>query len=133
MQGKQDSLFTFLGRIGPNMGNWYPYVTAGAAVAHQSYSDNFIDTFYPTNVTSSFSRESVGWVVGGGAEMRISDHWLLRGELLGMGFGGFGGNGPIVCTAGVGNCAAGVPNSTTFNFNSRFTEGVGRVAVSYKF
>jgi outer membrane immunogenic protein len=80
LQGKQDWLFTFLGRAGLNEGNWFPYLTGGLAIAHQTYSANFIDTFYPSNVTNSFSNVEPGLALGGGVEVRLADHWLLRGE-----------------------------------------------------
>jgi outer membrane immunogenic protein len=61
LQAKQDWLFTFLGRVGVDAGNWYPYLTGGLAVAHQSYSANFIDTFYPTNNTFTFGNTTAGF------------------------------------------------------------------------
>jgi outer membrane immunogenic protein len=131
-QGKQDGLFTLLGRIGINAGTWYPYLTGGLAVAHQSYTATYIDTFYPGTSVNAFSKDVAGGAVGGGVEFRVADHWLLRGEYLYMQFNGFGGNGLITCTAGVGAC--GVPaNMTTFHFNSKFNESVARAALSYKF
>jgi outer membrane immunogenic protein len=133
LNGKSDWLGLLTGRVGLDMGSWYPYVTAGAAVAHLKYSANFIDTFYPTNNTFNFSRNAVGWVVGAGAEMRVWDHWMLRGEFLHIDFADVGGTGLIACTAGVGACAPGVPNSTNFLLNSHFTENVVRAALSYRF
>jgi outer membrane immunogenic protein len=134
LQAKQDWLFTFLGRAGIDIGSWYPYVTAGLAVTHETYSAHFLDTFYPTNITNSFNKVAAGPALGVGAEMRFFDHWLLRGEFLYMQFQGFSGTGPIVCTPGVGNCSAPTPNKTTFAFKtSRFNEDIGRVALSYQF
>jgi outer membrane immunogenic protein len=132
LNAKSDSLFTALGRIGPNMGTWFPYVTTGVAVSHLNYTANFVDTFYPSTTTDSFSKDAAGWVIGGGAEFRIAEHWLLRGEYLHMDFGTIHGLGPISCTSGVGVCVA--PGfQTTFAFSTKITEDVGRVALSYKF
>jgi outer membrane immunogenic protein len=131
LTGKSDFLATFLGRIGYDMGEWYPYITGGGAVAHLKYSANFIDTFYPTNVTNSFSKDAWGWALGGGAEMRFAEHWMLRGEYLHMEFASVGGAGSIACTVGVGACLA--PFATTFQFNAKFREDIARVALSYKF
>jgi outer membrane immunogenic protein len=133
LQGKQDSLFTFLGRLGLNQGNWYPYLTGGAALAHQTYTATYIDTFYPSTSTNTFSKEALGWALGGGAEVRLADHWLLRGEYLYMQFDSFNGTGPIACTPGVGLCGGAPGFSTTFRYSSRFNESIGRVALSYKF
>ena len=88
----------------------------------------------PTNNTFTFGNTTAGFALGAGAEVRLADHWLLRGEYLYMEFDGLGGNGLISCNApGVGNCNAG-GNTTRFNFTtSKFKDNVGRVAVSYKF
>jgi outer membrane immunogenic protein len=132
LSAKSDSLFTALGRVGPDMRMWFPYVTTGVAVSHLTYSANFVDTFYPSNITNSFSKDAAGWVIGGGVEFRLAERWLLRGEYLHMDFGSINGSGPIVCTPGVGVCFGG-GISTTFAFSTKFTENVGRVALSYKF
>jgi outer membrane immunogenic protein len=133
LQAKQDWLFTFLGRVGVDAGRWYPYLTGGLAVTHEKYSANFLDTFYPSNATNTFSGTTAGWVLGAGAEFRVSDHWLLRGEYLYMEFDGLGGNGFLACSAGVGFCAA-PANSAGFSFGtSKFRDNVGRLALSYKF
>lgn len=132
LQGKSDFLMTFLGRVGYNMGAWYPYVTGGLAVAHLKYTANFVDTFYPTNNTFSFNEYKPGWALGGGAEWRFAQHWLVRGEYLYMSFDSVGGTGTIACTPGVGNCSP-IGNTVNFNFHAKFRENLGRVAVSYQF
>lgn len=132
LAAKSQSLFTAVGRIGPDMGMWFPYVSAGASATHLTYTANYIDTFYPSVSNNSFSRDAAGWVVGAGAEFRFAEHWLLRGEYLHTEFASINGFGPIACTPGVGNCV-GTGFRTTFQFSSRFTEDVGRVALSYKF
>jgi outer membrane immunogenic protein len=132
LTGKSDWLATFTGRVGLDMGSWYPYATFGAAVSHLSYTATFIDTFYPSISTSSFSKDALGWVVGAGAEGRVTQNWMLRGEYLHLDFADVGGVGPIACAAGVGNC--GNPaNVTNFLFNAHFKEDVVRVALSYHF
>ncbi len=133
LRGSSDFMAIFLARAGYDMGTWYPYLTGGAAVAHLKYSANYVETFYPTNVTNSFSDDAVGWAVGGGAEFRVSQNWMLRGEYLHIEFDSFGGNGSIACTPGVGACAGGAGNFTTFNYNVKFKENLGRVALSYRF
>ena len=91
-----------------------------------------IRSIHPFRTTRSAARTRPVRVIGGGAEVRFADHWLLRGEYLHTEFGSITGFGPIACTAGVGNCV-GAGFRTTFQFSSRFTEDVGRVALSYKF
>jgi outer membrane immunogenic protein len=132
LSAKSQSLFTAVGRIGPDMGTWFPYVSAGAAYSHLTYSATYIDTFYPSTSVNAFSKDAAGFVIGGGAEIRFADHWLLRGEYLHMEFSNITGFGLIQCTPGVGFCAPG-GNRTTFQFISRTSEDIGRVALSYKF
>jgi outer membrane immunogenic protein len=132
LSGRSDWLATFTGRLGYDMGSWYPYVTGGAALAHLKYNTTYIDTFYPSVSVNNFSKDSAGWVLGAGAEFRLWDRWMLRGEYLHMEFANVGGLGVIKCTPGVGNCV-GAGFSTTFRFNANFTEDVVRAALSYKF
>ena len=132
LNGKSDWLATFTGRIGYDMGSWYPYVTTGAAVAHLKYNTTYVDTFYPFTSVNNFSKDSLGWVLGTGAEMRFWQHWMLRGEYLHMDFASPGGLGRLACTPGVGNCV-GRGFSTNFLMNAHFTEDIVRAALSYKF
>ena len=132
LQAKQDFLFTFLGRAGPDMGMWFPYLTAGVALGHQTYTATYIDTFYPSTSVNSFTKTVAGLALGGGVEVRFGQHWLLRGEYLHIAFDSFGGNGVIACTPGVGNCV-GAGFQTTFAFGQRFKEDIVRAALSYKF
>jgi opacity protein-like surface antigen len=132
VSGKQDWLATFTGRVGWDMGSWYPYLTAGAAVSNIKYTATFIDTFYPSTSINSFSDTAFGLVLGAGAEMRLWDRWMLRAEYLYIQFDDVGGLGRIACTAGVGFCA--VPaNNTNFQFNSHFNDNIVRAALSYRF
>lgn len=132
LSGKSDWLLTVLGRIGLDMGAWYPYVTGGAAISHLTYTANYVETFYPSNVTNSVSKDAVGWAIGGGAEVRLGQRWMLRGEYLHMEFDNISGNGIIACTAGVGVCAT-PANATTFSYNVKFREDLFRAALSYRF
>jgi outer membrane immunogenic protein len=132
LNGKSDWLATFTGRIGFDMGSWFPYFTGGAAVAHLEYDTTYIDTFYPSTSVNNFSKNSLGLVVGAGAEWRVSQHWMLRAEYLHIDFGNVGGLGLIACTPGVGNCV-GAGFHTNFQFNTGFKEDLVRAALSYKY
>ena len=131
LNSKTDWLATFLGRVGYDMGSWYPYLTGGVALANVSYSANFVDTFYPTNNTFPFSRTKATAALGAGAEWRVAPHWLVRGEYLYMNFGSVGGTGVIACTPGVGACV-GAGFRTPFIFNTSFRENIVRLALSYQ-
>jgi outer membrane immunogenic protein len=137
---KSDFLFTLTGRVGPDLGGWYPYITGGLAVASIKYSATYTDTFYPANNaatasggTNAFNQTRAGYAVGGGAEWRVAPHWLVRGEYLFMDFGSISGTGLIACSGGVTVCAGAGTARTTFSYSERFRENLGRVAVSYQF
>ena len=93
LTGKSDWVATFTGRLGPDLGAWYPYLTGGAALAHIEYDTTYIDTFYPSTSVNNFSKDSLGWVFGAGAEWRVAQNWLLRAEYLHMDFANLGGLG----------------------------------------
>ena len=69
LAAKSQSLLTAVLRIGPDMGMWFPYVSAGAAHSHLTYTANYIDTFYPSVSNNSFSRDA-GWL-GCGRRRRV--------------------------------------------------------------
>lgn len=132
LRGNYDYLATFLGRVGFDMGMWYPYLTAGGAATHIKYSATYVDTFYPSTSINSFGNDAFGWALGGGAEVRFAEHWMLRGEYLHLDFDTVGGIGTIACSPGVGNCV-GAGFSTKFQYNVKFRQDLARVALSYRF
>ncbi|MGZ4899022.1 MAG: outer membrane protein [Candidatus Angelobacter sp.] len=75
-------LFTARPRVGLVFGHVMIYGTAGFAVAHVKYDGLFTDTFATAHETASIDQTNPGWAVGGGAEMRISHHWSIKGEYL---------------------------------------------------
>lgn len=122
-------LFTLLGRVGFDMGDWYPYITGGVAVTRLKYTNTFIDPNYCTAncpLTSTLTQTKAGGAFGFGLEWRIDNHWSLRGEYLRMQFGGVGGTvaGPATLTGFV---------STFSHSASSFSEDTARAAVSYRF
>ena len=129
LNAKADWLFTLLGRIGIDMGSWYPYVTGGLAVSELKYSAVFTDTFYPGNSSVSLSETKAGYALGAGVEWRWDAHWMVRGEYLYVAFDGLQGTSPVCTNAGA--CAPGT-NQTTFTYDVKFRENIGRVALSYK-
>ena len=120
-------LFTFLGRVGFDMGSWYPYVTGGLAVADLKHTFNYTDTVFAPNCacSGSFSQVRPGVAGGAGLEWRWDNHWSLRGEYLYVVFNGVDG------TSTVGNPAT--PTLATFMHKASFTENIARAALSYKF
>ncbi len=70
-----DWLGTIRGRLGYVMGDWMPYVTAGAAFAGASRTTNVVGS---PAVTASADHS--GWTVGVGAEWAFMPMWTLKGE-----------------------------------------------------
>lgn len=83
---KTDWLWTLRPRIGMAANNWLLYVTGGLAVARIKGEFNFSDTFATAAESASVSKTKAGWVLGGGLEYGIADHWSVRGEYLHVGF-----------------------------------------------
>jgi outer membrane immunogenic protein len=125
-------LFTVLGRVGFDLGAWYPYVTAGLAVSDLKYSNTFTDLLPPTGPGGSaisINQVKPGVAAGAGLEWRWDNHWSLRGEYLFMEFSDINGLS-AVCT-NAGNCAPGTPTSL-FSHNATFQQSVARAFLSYK-
>ena len=75
-------LFTFAPRIGYAFCRWMPYVTGGLAVGNIFYEQEIINQ---TLVPHFFEGGSVddtraGWMVGGGLEYALTEHWHLRAQ-----------------------------------------------------
>jgi outer membrane immunogenic protein len=124
-----DWLFTFLGRAGYDMGSWYPYLTAGVAVAELKYGFNYTDlSFAPACAcAAAFSQAKVGFAGGAGVAWKLNNNWSLRGEYLYIAFDSLGGTSAIVGTPPLDAGSAG------FSHSARFTENIVRLALDYRF
>jgi outer membrane immunogenic protein len=122
-------LFTFLGRAGYDMGSWYPYLTAGVAVANLRYGTNYTDlTFAPACAcAASFRQTKVGFAGGAGVAWKLTNNWSLRGEYLYIAFDSMNGTSGIVGTPPFDIGTASLAHS------ARFTENVARLALDYRF
>ena len=124
-----DGLFTVLGRAGYDMGSWYPYLTAGVAVADLKYGFNYTDlTFAPgcTNCAATISRTEAGFAGGAGFAAKLNSNWSLRGEYLYVAFANFNGASKITGTTSD-------TGTSDFAHSARFSESVLRVALDYRF
>jgi outer membrane immunogenic protein len=130
-EGKSDFLLTLLGRASPNMGSWYPYITAGVAVAHLKFTSTYNETFYPSVSTASFSKDAIGLAVVGGGEWKVAPHWLVRGEYLYMDFSKVTGSTVLTCGGGTNPCNP-AANFTTLAYGAKFKENLARIALSYQ-
>ena len=107
-----DSVGTLRGRIGYAIGatrNWLPYVTGGVAVGELKASDSL----FP----ASGSDVRVGWTVGAGLEVGLTQNWTARIEYLYLDLG----------NRQMFDVVPGVPE------NVSFTANIVRAGINYKF
>jgi outer membrane immunogenic protein len=81
---KTHYLATFGPRIGYSFCRWMPYVTGGVAIGDLDYSQRFINqSLFPIGFFAeggSSHDTNVGWMVGGGLEYQLTQHWRLRAQ-----------------------------------------------------
>lgn len=76
---KTHYLFTVAPRIGYAWGRLLPYVTGGLAVGDLDWSQSVQDLADPaTHLGGGTSETNVGWMVGGGVQYALTDHWSAR-------------------------------------------------------
>ena len=123
-----DWLFTFMGRVGYDMGSWFPYVTGGLAVANLKYTNTFTDPVFAAGCgtcVASISTVVPGLAGGGGLEFRLDSHWSVRGEYMYMRFSAI--NGTAIAAPGI------PPGTANLSHQATFSESVARAAISYKY
>jgi outer membrane immunogenic protein len=124
---RSDWLFTFLGRVGYDMGVWYPYVTGGLAVSNLKYGFNYTDAFFAAGCpcAANFSQTKLGAAIGAGLAWRIGGNWTLRGEYLYIAFEDLNATSTLV-----GNLD---PGTASFAHTAKFSENIARLAIDYSF
>jgi outer membrane immunogenic protein len=126
MSLRLDWLSSIRGRLGYLlMPSLLAYGTGGAAWARIDYFASAVNgggglTYTPS---TAFSSTSAGYVVGGGLEWAMTDHWLLRAEYL---YYAFGSQSTLVSSVNF----PGKPSSFAWSTTS---VNVGRLGLSYKF
>jgi outer membrane immunogenic protein len=79
---KTHYLSTFGGRLGYSLGRWLPYVTGGLALGDIDYETR-LHNVAPNGVYFSSgekSNDNAGWMVGGGLQYALTDHWSVRAQ-----------------------------------------------------
>jgi opacity protein-like surface antigen len=107
-----DSVGTLRGRIGYAVGatdTWLPYVTGGVAVGELKASDSLLP--------ASGGDVRVGWTVGAGLEVGLTQNWTARIEYLYLDLG----------NRQTFDVVPGVPE------NVSFTANIVRAGINYKF
>jgi outer membrane immunogenic protein len=120
---KRHYLFTVAPRIGYAWGRLLPYVTGGLAVGDLEWSQTVRDLADPAaHLGSSTSETKAGWMVGGGLQYALTNHWSARVQyqFVDLGSAGFDSQ---------------VSNSPQFrsHHSADLTEHNGSFALVYKF
>lgn len=95
------------------------YVTGGLAYGNFSGSSSTL----PLDI-GTWSSLKAGWTVGAGAEAALGSNWSVKFEYLYMDLGNVGGS---TATNTV------LRTTSTFAFNTKFTDNILRVGLNYKF
>jgi outer membrane immunogenic protein len=109
------------------------FVTGGGAWANTEYTarTSMVPLVNPVTSSTSFTRNSSGWVLGGGVEWMAGPNFLVRAEYL---YYGFNNNNvtasTFLCEAG-GACSF-LPLAVDHTWTA-YSVQVGRVGASYKF
>jgi outer membrane immunogenic protein len=125
---------TVRGRIGltpTTMSNWLFYATGGLANGHFEHSVTQFCNI-GCGITRSFSDSvtKVGWTLGGGVEVALTQNWSLGAEYLYMDFGTDTLSAPA---AGVGLIIPATATFTATRASFHDTSQVARLKLNYKF
>jgi outer membrane immunogenic protein len=124
-----DWVFTGRGRLGFAAGPVLFYGTGGLAATRVNYQALFTDTFATAHENAGIDKNRKGWIAGGGAEVRMSHHWSIKGEFLHADFG------QEVTTST--NLTAFTPPihfaQNTFTHNADLTAHIFRGGLNYRF
>jgi outer membrane immunogenic protein len=121
---KSDWMFTATERGGILLGDWFPYLAAGFAVANFKYNNTYTDNV-PLTTTGSLSGVALGAGIGGGLEWRLSSAWSVRGQYMYYEFAaGAEGNATLVNPT--------VNTAAIFHHQATFREGIAQGAINLK-
>lgn len=124
-------------RLGYDLGNFMPYFTGGLAyggVSNNGLVNNVFTQDTPFGGFGVFSNQNgsataagnssiqVGWAAGVGAELRVADHWSIRGEYLYTSLGSLSAGSGSASFTGF-SCAACIPPQSTLVSGAGATQG----------
>jgi outer membrane immunogenic protein len=121
---------TVRARVGMDVGGGsVVYVTGGYAGIKARYSSLFTDTFASAFEAGTSSKWRSGWVVGGGADIKVAPQWSIQPEFLHADFGHFGAPASVLTTT---------PGTTTwptsvFTHRASLKANIARVGFHYHF
>ncbi|MDE2412992.1 MAG: outer membrane beta-barrel protein, partial [Sphingomonadales bacterium] len=120
---------TIRAKLGVDAGPADIYVTGGWAGEKVRYSAQFTDTFATASESASADKFRSGWVVGGGADIRVGGNWSIQPEFLHSEFG--------TMTVAGSTLTAFTPSQSfptnVFTHTMKLRTDVARVGVHYHF
>jgi len=93
---KTHYLMTVAPRIGYAWGRFLPYVTGGLAIGDLEFSQSLRNLADPTSrIDSGKSQTNAGWMVGGGMQCALNQHWSARFQYQYIDLGRVGFDGRV--------------------------------------
>jgi outer membrane immunogenic protein len=124
---KTHYLMTIAPRIGYAFGRWLPYLTGGLAIGDLDFSQRLHNVSGsptgPYHTSGSIEETHAGWLLGGGVQYWLNEHWSVRGQYEYIDLGDVAFDAPG---------SAAFPDFTSHN-EASLTEHNASVAAIYKF
>ena len=79
-------------RIGYAFCKWLPYVTGGLAASDVHFSQEIVESDIVFNEGGHKNDTKVGWMIGGGLQYAVADHWSVRAQYQYVDLGSLGFN-----------------------------------------
>lgn len=120
---KTNYLFTIAPRVGYAFGRLMPYLTGGLAVGDLDYSQDLsVVGAGATHAGGRVAETNAGWMVGGGLEYALSNHWHARTQYQYVDLGSASFNAEVTTSPGFFT-----------QHSATFTEHHATFALIYKF
>ena len=120
-------LATARARAGYDVGGAVIYATGGWAGVKARYAAQFTDTYASALESGSSSKFRSGWVVGGGADIKVTPNWTVEPEFLHADFGHFGAPASTLAAQGT------TWPTSVFTHRATLTANIARGGVHYHF
>ncbi len=133
-----DWLFMARPRIGLAVKKALVYVTSGLALTNLRTKSTFSDNYTnppPSNAfeSATASMTKVGWTVGGGLQIALSNHWALKAEYLYADFGRVSYSGELsLSPAYLAVADPPIAPPSPLNHSANLTANIVRLGLNYK-
>jgi outer membrane immunogenic protein len=120
---EQNLLVTLRPRIGVTFDRFMVYATAGLSIGNFEVEDTIINNNGAWQYQGTDSGTRVGWVLGGGVEMKLFGQWSLKGEYLRSEF----------ANSNFRALHSTLPNLFWVDHSAKMTMDVFRAGINYRF